>query len=300
MKSLKLLAILLLISFTTELMKEKLKCDLKLGCLMRVKYFTIVSFQTKLGKAAPLKSSMNYKLIYVYKDRIVFYSSSRSTEISLELENDMTKLVDEMNIERVINFSNIILDCGKYHNRLCMAQKYPEIEKIPEYKSIKEVISTNPDVKCIVVPFFENSYKLSHEKLAFICIQGIRQLQKLIEFKNFLSRTVESNQISLGKDRFNSFNGIKRDQEKFILFNKNKAVQVIAKLYGKKISIVTNDKSTAHVMDYSLYQVRLSGVYFADQALKKKLIKPNWNRSFEMKTTPECCLVFPGGKFKLK
>jgi hypothetical protein len=299
MKSFKVLSVLLLLSIITEIISEKMKCDIKLGCLMRVKYFSHVSVQTKIGKAAPLKSSINYKIIYVYNDRLVFYSSRRATDISLEFENDKTKLVDEMNIERIINFSNIILDCGKYHNRICFAQNYPNIEGVPFFKKLKEFITTSPEIKCIVVPFFENSYKFSHEKLAFICIHETRQLKQLIDFKNIISRAIENNQMKLADDRFNSFNGLKKDQEKFILFKNNKAMQVIGKLFGNKISIVTNDKSTDHVMDYSLYQVRINGVHFGNEALRKKLIKPDWNKNFEWKTHPECCLVFPGGKYYL-
>ena len=60
MKSFKVLSVLLLFTIITEIMSQNIKCDINLGCLMRVKYFAHVSVQTKTGKAAPLKSSLNY------------------------------------------------------------------------------------------------------------------------------------------------------------------------------------------------------------------------------------------------
>ena len=295
MKSLAILMIFLIFSLFNEAITINSKCDIKLGCIMRVKYYSHVSFQSQTGQPLPIKSSLNYKIIYVYNDRMVFYSSQKSTEIALELERERTKLVDESNIERTINFSNIILDCGKYLNKLCFAQNYPDIETIPFFNKIKKAIPTNPDIKCIVIPFFENSYKQSHDKVAFICIHEIRQIKELIQFKNSLSRAIEQNQRNLADDRFNGFNGIRRNQNKFIFFKNNKPVAVIGRLYGKKISLLTNDKFTAHIKDFSLLEIRNSGVYFVNEAIKKGKLMSNWNKDYELPATDECCIVFPGG-----
>jgi hypothetical protein len=291
------LFLVMIFSHYTFTNAQNAQCRMSLGCLLRAKYFVHVPYQGQDGSALPLKTSFNYKIVYLYLDRMIIYTSSKTSENGIELEQDMTKAVDEFNVERIINFSEIILDCGKFHNKLCFAQSYPEIQDIPIFKEIKKIIPTNPDVKCIVVPFYENSYKLKRDKVAFICIQDIRQLAELIEFKNSLSRWVERYQMKLSDDRFNPWNGLLRAQAQMIYFFENKPKPVLARLYGKRIILVTNDKATAFIKDFSLYQARKKSAYFVEDALKLGKISAGWNKDFEWPTTPDCCLVFPGGNF---
>jgi len=122
---------------------------------------------------------------------------------------------------------------------------------------------------------------------------------QLIDFKNTLSRSVEGYQMRLADDRFSSFNGLRRAQAKLIYFKDNKPQQVLGRLYGKRITLVTNDKTTAYLKDFSLYQARKSGVFFVSEALKKGLVTKDWNKNFEWPTTPDCCLVIPGESDKL-
>jgi len=152
----------------------------------------------------------------------------------------------------------------------------------------------NPDIKCLIIPFYENSYRMKRDKVAFVCIQDIRQLIQFIEFKNSVSRWVERFQMRLSEDRFNPFNGILRTQAKMIYFSENKPKPVYARLYAKRIVLVTNDKATAYIKDYSLYQSRKTGGFFADEAIKMGRLSNNWNKDFEWAVTPDCCLVFPG------
>jgi len=218
----------------------------------------------------------------------------------MELEVDITKKIDEMNIERIINFSEILLDCGRYKNKLCHAQNYPQIEALPFFKKkLTKVIPTNPDIKCLTIPFFENSYKMSHEKIAYICIYEMRQLIQLIDFKNSLSRAIEGYQYKLGQDRFSSFNGLRRTQQAFFYFLDNKPKQVLARLYGKRIDLITNDKSAGFVADFSLYQSRFGGVYYVSDALTRGYIPLTWNKHYELPTLAECCLVLTGEKSNL-
>ena len=200
MKSKQSLVILLLLLHVMMIL-AKPRCELRQGCILRSKFFAHVNYQHQNGKALPLKSALNYKIIYLYKDRLIFYSSTKSTENGLELENILTKKTDEMSVERIINFAEIILDCGKFKNKLCHAQNYPPIMSVPYFKKIKKRISTNPDIKCIAIPFYENAYKLSHEKTAFVCINEMRQMIQLIDFKNTLSRAIEAYQMKLADDR---------------------------------------------------------------------------------------------------
>lgn len=276
-------------------------CKKEHGCLLRTKYFSYVSFQSQAGLPVPYKSSFDYKIIYVFEDRLVFYRSSIPMESGLEMElkSEIPKAVDEANIERIIYFSEITLDCGEFYNRLCYAGDYPQIQKLENYKKIESKINTSPDVKCIVIPFFENSYKVAHEKVAFICVEDIKQILELIKFKQFLSRTIESNHFLLGSDRFNSFNGLLRNQTPFIYFSSNskKSLNVLARLFGKKVILVTNDKVTHAIKEVSLYQYYNEGVYSVKGAIKRGLINNEWNNDLDIHPFDDCCLVFPGGNF---
>ena len=286
MKSKQSLVILLLLLHVMMIL-AKPRCELRQGCILRSKFFAHVNYQHQNGKALPLKSALNYKIIYLYKDRLIFYSSTKSTENGLELENILTKKTDEMSVERIINFAEIILDCGKFKNKLCHAQNYPPIMSVPYFKKIKKRISTNPDIKCIAIPFYENAYKLSHEKTAFVCINEMRQMIQLIDFKNTLSRAIEAYQMKLADDRFSGFNGQRRTQAQLIYFKDNKPQQVLGRLYGKRISLLTNDKTAAFIKDFSLFQTIKSGIYYVSDAIKQGLLSKDWN----------CCLVLPGGMY---
>jgi hypothetical protein len=268
---------------------------------MRKKYFSYVTFQRINGDKKESEVFPSYKIIYVYTDRIVFYTSTQGMNPTIEKEKTIPKVIDEDNIERVIYFTDIILDCGSSQNQLCYASNYPQIFKVKTYKLIQKYIPKSPDVKCLTVPFFESSYKLRHEKVAFICINDLRELDSLIRFKNKLSRTIEKYQMKLGGDRYNSYNGLLRKQSPFIyLKNMKQPVPVIARLFGKKIILVNNDKSASFVDNFSLYQLSQSKVYQVDKAIKKGIIKSNWNSEMEIKPSGDCCLVFPGGMIDLK
>jgi len=271
-------------------------CKDKTGCLLRTKFFSYVSFQSQDGSPRNHKSSLDNKIIYLYTDRLVFYTSDFPVETDIEIEkrDEVPKLVDESKIERIIYFSEIILDCGKFNNNLCHAISYPQIRSIKTYDLIERKIPFMPDVKCIVVPFFESSYQVIHDKVAFICIEDFRLLLNLIEFKHTLSRAIESYQFKLGNDRFNSFNGIERMKMPFIYFNeKGKGINVIAMLYGKKINLIKNDKYTIPIRTISLYQYYKLKCLIVKKALEKKLISEHWKDDFGMKPYDDCCIVFP-------
>jgi len=271
-------------------------CEFKTGCLMRKKYFSYVTFQDINGDKQETKTFPTYKIIYVYTDRIVFYTSTQGVSPSIEKEKTVSKMTDESNIERVIYFTDIILDCGSSQNQLCYAGNYPQILKLKTYKLIQKYIPQSADIKCFTVPFFESSYKLKHEKVAFLCINDLRGLESLIKFKNRLSRTIDKYQMKLGGDRFNSYNGLLRKQRPFIyLKNLITPIPVIARLFGKKIVLVKNDKSASYVEEFSLYQLSQSKIYQVDKAIKKGIVKNDWNINLEVKPSGDCCLVFPGG-----
>jgi hypothetical protein len=262
---------------------------------MRKKFFSYVTYQNQDGSKNEQKTSISNKLILVYTDKIIFYSSSESGSSSIENEKPMNKQQDEESIERIINFSDIILDCGFDHNKLCHAENYPQILNVPTFDIVKRAIPDHPGIKCLTLPFFENSYKKSHEKIAFICVRDSRLLKDLIEFKSSLSRAIESFQMRINSDRFNAFNGLLRKQIPIISFVDNKPVPSIARLYGKKIILVSNDKSSSFISEFSLYQLRNRRAYTAHEAVKLGILDQDWNGEFEASPTDDCCLVFPGG-----
>ena len=284
-------AILLLTSISSIIST----CDLKQGCIMRKKFLTYITYQNKHGDPVPSKTTLNYKIIYVFLDKMIIYGSSKAADARIEPEEKTSKPEDEEKIERIINFGEIILDCDKNHNKLCHISEYNGLMEKPIFKEIKKGIINSPDIKCIVIPFFENGYKLVHEKMAFTCVSDSKQIQELIEFKNSVSRLIEAFQSNLSRDRFSSFNGLLRKQGNFVTFRSNKQIPVIGRLYGKAINLITNDEKATFLDSFSLYQLRASNAYFVKTLLKKKKIKDDWNSGFDTKPSDDCCLAFPGG-----
>ena len=82
--------------------------------MARQKFISYVTVLNKDGIPQPKLSITNYKVIYIFTDRIAFYSSSASGDATLEPEDTVTKIPKiEAKIERVINFGEIILDLWK-------------------------------------------------------------------------------------------------------------------------------------------------------------------------------------------
>ena len=291
--------LILVIQFLISQYKLAHKCELNHGFLMRNKFFTFVTYQNANGSKNLEKTSASYKIIYVYTNRIVFYTSSNPDYSAIEVERlkPITKRVDDENIERIVNFSHIIMDCGMMNNNLCYAQNYPQILRVKSFEILKKLIPDNPDIKCLTLPYFENSYQLFHEKIAFICVKEMRQITELIRFKTFLSRAIESFQLKLGADRYNAYNGLLRMSSPFIYFNKGNPTPVIARLFGKKIILVTNDKNTSFFKEFSLYQMRYAKKNIVKNAIKEKKLNEDWNREVDMSALSDCCLTFPGGNY---
>jgi hypothetical protein len=139
-----MLAIIVIISMFNNIMSE---CNIKFGCLARQKFMTYVTVQGKSGEALPSRTIMNYKNIYVFTDRIVFYTSADAGSAVLDPEDNNAPIDKiEAKVERVIQYGDILLDCGKFHNKLCHGQEYPGIDKLESFKVVKKTIPTNADV----------------------------------------------------------------------------------------------------------------------------------------------------------
>jgi hypothetical protein len=293
----KLNIALILVAFLSIITQINTQCNAKFGCLARQKFMAYVTVQSRDGKALPLRTTFNYKVVYVFTDRLVFFTSKDSGSAALESEDTSLTIEDiEAKIERVINFAEILLDCGKYHNKLCHGQEYPGLDKLPSFDVVKKEIQSNADVLCITIPFFENGYQKLHEKIAYICGTAAKDLYNIISFKNFLSRKIEFYQLRMSADRYNAFHGLLKKKGKFITFIEGKPTPVIANFYDNNLEIVKNDQSKEFLQNYSLYQQRgvKQGAFMVNEALKKSRIPANWNDGMSPSPNPECCIYFSG------
>jgi len=164
----------------------------------------------------------------------------------------------------------------------------------PIFKVIQKAIVNSPDIKCLVIPFFENGYKMVHEKMVFVCANEMSQLFDLIHFKNSFSRIIENFQYIMSSDRYSSYNGLLRKQSKFITFVDDKPEPVIARLYGKNIILISNDAAARFIKDFSLYQLRKSGAFIVSKLIKAGKINETWNSKFDVKPSEDCCIGLRG------
>ena len=74
------------------------ECSIKKGCLIRKKFMSYVTVLEKDGKPSIGRSLMNYKVLYIFTDRLVFYSSSDSGSATLEPDSDPDIQVQESKI----------------------------------------------------------------------------------------------------------------------------------------------------------------------------------------------------------
>lgn len=255
-----------------------------------------VTFQDKDGSPSGAQPTMNYKVVYIFTDRLVFYTSSDAGGATLEPEDDKSISRIESKVERVINFGDIIFDCGPYHNKLCHAQEYPGIDKLTSFKHVQEKIPINADVYCLTIPFFENGYQSYHEKIAYVCATAPKDVYNIITFKNYISRKIEFYQLKTSSDRFNGFNGVLKRKAKFVSFIKGKNTPVIARIYNKGIYMSTNDVKRKFVKYYSFYQQRevSGGAYVASEGLIKNKITAAWANGMVPTPSPDCCLYLKG------
>jgi hypothetical protein len=298
LRKVSLLVLVLVTTFFCLLINTvKSECNIKFGCLARQKFMSYVTVQGKDGQALPLRTILNYKVIYIFTDRIVFYTSTDASSPSLEPEDSTDQISKiEAKVERVINYGEIILDCGGFNNKLCHAQEYPGIDKVESFKIIQKGIPNNADVYCIVIPFFENGYKKFHEKMAYVCATASKDLYNVITFKNYLSRKIESYQLKMSNDRYNGFNGLLKRKGKFLITNDNKMQNVVAKIYNRGMSLTANDATRKFIKDYSFYQQREHNniATIVSSGLAKNKVPPNWASGFSSAPLPECCIFFKG------
>jgi hypothetical protein len=276
------------------------ECTIKKGCLTRKKFMSYVTVIGKEGKPIISRSIMNYKVVYIFTDRLVFYTSVDSGSGSLEQEATVELKEQESRIERVINFGEIILDCGKFKNKLCHAQEYNRIDQIDSFKMVQKTIKNNPDALCLLIPFFENGYEKIHDKIAYICGTEAKDLYNIISFKQYLSRQVEFYQLNVSLDRYNGFNGLLRKQLNVVVKTKEGKKPAIAKIFNKGISFVSTESTAELIIYYSFYELRKYsyGAYKVKEGLNTKKVPDTWSQGLAPAPLPDCCIYLNGEQTK--
>ena len=261
-------------------------------------YVTVIG---KDGKPILSRSLMNYKIIYIFTDRLVFFSSSDSGSGSLEQEAELELKEQESKIERVINFGEIILDCGKFKNKLCHAQEYNGIDQIASFKLVQKSIKNNPDALCILIPFFENGYQKIHDKIAYICGTEAKDLYNIISFKQYLSRQIEFYQLNVSLDRYNGFNGLLRKQINVVVKTKEGKKPAIAKIFNKGISFSSIESNNEFISYFSFYELRKYsfGAYKVKDGLERKKVPETWSQGLNPSPLADCCIYLNGEVSKI-
>lgn len=292
--------IFLILLASTVLQLINCECSIKKGCLTRKKFLSYVTVIGKDGKPIISRSIMNYKIVYIFTDRLVFYTSTDSGSASLEQESVVELKEQESRIERVINFGEIILDCGKFKNKLCHAQEYNRIDQIDSFKLVQKNVKNNPDALCLLIPFFENGYEKIHDKIAYICGSEAKDLYNIISFKQYLSRQIEFYQLNVSLDRYNGFNGLLRKQINVVLKTKDGKKPAIAKIFNKGINFTSMETSGELIAYYSFYELRKHsfGAHKVKEGLEKKKVPDTWAQGFNPVPLPDCCIYLNGEQSK--
>ncbi len=268
-------------------------CDQNLGCLVKKKFWTYISAADNKGVAHKMETSINYKNVFVFKDKIVFFKATLPAQ-NID-EQPIPNLNDQMNeahIERLIPFRHVKLECGKFQTRICHAKNLPLIAKSQAFKKIKGKIQS-ADETCIAFTFLDESYKEVSEKIAVICISDPRQIKQLLSFKNFLARIVLKYHLLEADSRFDASGGIQTSHGHFITYFKNKPVNVHASFRPKTILLTSDDAKRAFVNEIDLLGMRNTGSYTLRKAKELNKLKAGWSDKLSKPPPMDCCIVMP-------
>lgn len=288
----KLLLLTFILNIFTQI--NCFDCDQNLGCLLKKKFFGYVSSADTRGEAHKMESNINYKNIFVFRDKIVFYKANLPQENIAEQEvQNLNPDMNEAYIERLIPFRHILLECGKYGTRICQSKLLPLIGKSAAYTTIKSKIE-NADDKCIAFSFIESAFDKTTEKIAVLCTTDPRQVKELLSFKNFLSRTVLKYHFQEATTRYDAKAGIEVASGHFISYINNKPTQVFASFNSKSIMMVSDNKKKDFLGDIKYLGIRNSGAYSLRVATEKKKLKDGWSDALSSPPPLDCCIVMPG------
>jgi hypothetical protein len=266
------------------------------GCEIRSKFKVYVTAVDKNGASVSVIDKPEFKIIYVFTDRIVFYKTKDQSPILTFDDTPEPPSQLEENIERVVYFGEVILECGGSKNKLCHVEQTPNYEKTSSFKDIKELF-VNAQVQCLILPFFESAYKDRDQKIAYICEENITNISALIKFNSYISRKIERFQFLLSMDRYNTFHGILRLTENFMTVYNNQMIPVIGKIYNRKMVFLKNDKTQDFLFSYPFAQqsTQRSGAYIVKDIQGTPDLPNNWWDGFAEEPSPDnCCIYFKG------
>jgi hypothetical protein len=269
-------------------------CDQNLGCLLKKKFYGYVSNADTRGVGHIMESNINYKNVFIFKDKIVFYKAKLPQENIAEQEvQNLNPQMNESYIERLIPFRHLILECGKYQTRICHTKDLPKISQSTEYTTIKTKIA-NADDKCVAFTFYEYSFQKVSEKIAVMCVTDSRQVKELIAFKNFLSNTVANYHLLEATTRYDASSGIELASGHFISYIKSKPIKVYASLRSKSIYLTTDDSKKEYVKNIKYIGLRNTGAFSVKKANELKKLKEGWADKLSSPPPESCCIVLPG------
>lgn len=277
--------------------KTNQQCSTNSGCIQRNKFITYVTSISLDGEISKDVSDVNYKIIYLLKTGISIVDSTNPNDKILENEVGINYGTNASRIVRKIPYSQIVLDCGKFRNKLCEVGNYPDKDRLIKAKEgIKKSISENIESNCIVIPFFEFGYSDPQDKIALLCLPESKDLYDIIKFRDFLSTTIELIQIKEADNKASTFNAIERPVHKCITYNAQKlSVAVSTQIKQNKIYMWNEDSTW--VKNYSLYEQKNPDGFACPvtAALAKKPEKlSNWNLGLKPQPKADCCLFLGG------
>ncbi len=272
---------------------NSIDCDEKLGCLLKKKFFSFVSNADTRGNPHSLESTTNYKNVYSFNDKLVFFKASLPQENISEQEiPGLNTQMNEAHIQRFVPFRHIRLECGKFQTRLCHAKDLPSITKSDAFKKIKLKIA-DADDKCLAFTFLEESFNKVTNKIAIICITDPRQVKELLIFKNFVSRSISKYHLLEAHNRFDASAGLELGNGHFITYFKEKTIPVYASLRSKSILLLTDDVKRSYVKEIKFLGLRNTGAWSVRKANELKKLKQGWADKLGIPPSVDCCIVMP-------
>jgi len=289
--SYKLLILTFFLSMLTTI--YSFDCDQTLGCLLKKKFYGYISATDQRGEAHKMESNINYKNVYVFRDKIVFYKASLPQENVSEPEvPNLNPKMNESYIERLIPFRHVLLECGKFQTRICQASQQALIDQSKEFQIIKSRIA-NANDKCVTFSFIDSAFTKTEEKIAILCSTDPRQVKELLSFKNYFSRIVSRYHLEEANTRYDASAGIEIAQGRYISYIKNRPIPVIVSMRSNAILLVTDDKKREFLKRIDYLSLRNSGVFSLRRATDLKKLKDGWSDSFSTTPPLDCCIVMP-------
>lgn len=274
------------------------QCNTESGCLRRDKFIVWATNVGKSGEISNDVSDVNYKILYLLDNVLSILDSNNPNDKVLEEEPTMGYGINTSRMVRIIPYSQIVLDCGTFRNKLCTVNSYPNQSRIKRaIGSIKaKAMSENVESNCIVIPFYEYSYNNEDDKVALLCKPDSRDLYDILNYLDILSEVVEKTQLKDAENKSTSFNGIERAVHRMITYDdKHIGIPVSVQVKLNKIILWSDDKKYSR--DYSLFEIREPEAFAAkiSKAMVKNPTKvDNWNSGLKPLPSEECCFLLNG------